>query len=138
MKRKTELMTLTLLLLITAASCRKVEIDSQEKETFLTFTKIGFYPAGEPRFTYRDSVHQMCLNSSRGLFRIQTNIQDTFMNIVLDDNPYECRMVLSELDYYDHSIRTTDKFEFECSKKTDDKIWLWDGYTKTGIIISVF
>jgi len=125
---------LCLLTLITG--CRKVEIDSSEKQVFLNHSAIGFYPGGVPRFTYQENIHQTCSNPSRHLFRIQTNIQDTCMNIALENRPsFEGNMVMSDLDYYDAGIRVTDKFEFECSRISDGKMWLWDGYTKTGVII---
>lgn len=139
MKRKTDILlsAITIILsLLTSISCRKVVIDSKEKEKFLTFTEMGFYPEGEPRFTYDENNHQKCINQTRGTFRIQTNTQDTCLHVALDSDPYEGEMVMSELDYSDSEIRISDQFEFECSKKTDGKMWLWDGYTKTGLIVS--
>lgn len=125
-------------LILALTSCREVVIDSPEKDKFLTFTDIGFYPEGEPRFTFNENIHQKCINPTRGTFRIQTNLQDTCLHIAIEDHPYEGGMVMSELDYFDTGTRISDQFELECSKKTDGKMWLWDGYTKTGLIISDF
>lgn len=138
MKRKTDILIQVMMIpvvILALTSCREVEIDSPEKDKFLTFTNIGFYPKGEPRFTYNENIHQRCVNPTRGTYRIQTDVQDTCLHITLDDNPYEGEMVMSELNYFDTGIRISDQFEFECSRKTDGKMWLWDGYTKTGLII---
>lgn len=130
---------LVLLMLPAVLSCRKVVIDSQEKEQFLIHSEIGFYPEGTPRFIYDESTHQMCTNPSRGQFRIQTSSQDTCLNIVMEKNNLsEGETVLSQLDYYDDNLKTSDQIELECSKKDDGKMWLWDGYTKTGLIISQY
>jgi len=118
-------------------SCRKIVIDSREKELFLNCSEVGFYPLGTPRFTYSERMHQMCRNPKRGLFRIQTNIQDTCMNIILEYSPSnEGDLLIADLDYYDPEERITDRYQFECSKLFGTRIWLWENYTKTGIILT--
>ena len=138
MNRIQTLMTAVLLLclLFFPTSCRKVVIDSEEKDYFLNCQQIGIYPEGLPLFTYNEARHQMCTNPSRGVFRIQTNAQDTCLNISLKDNPSrEGDRTTAEMNYIYSNDRIENLIQFECSKISGKKLWLWDGLSKTGIII---
>ncbi len=135
---RTEILTVTILLCILSftSSCRKVVIDSEEKDIFLHRQQIGIYTGGAELFIYNETKHQMCTNSSRGIFRIQTNSQDTCLNIALKGSPSrKGDFIMAELDYSDSGDRMEDMIQFECSKMSGDKLWFWDAYSKTGIII---
>ncbi|MBQ0006787.1 MAG: hypothetical protein KBS57_05230 [Alistipes sp.] len=135
---RTEILTVTILICILSftSSCRKVVIDSEEKDIFLNRQHIGIYTGGAALFIYNETKHQMCTNSSRGVFRIQTISQDTCLNISLKENPSrKGDLIMAEIDYSDPTDRMEDLIQFECSGMSGNKLWLWNGHSKTGIII---
>ena len=86
MKRKNKIgLILTVAAIITgAAACKDdiIKIDSLEKEIFLRETREGIYRNGAPLFLYSERYHQKAHNQDRLQFRIQTDEQDTCLNII--------------------------------------------------------
>lgn len=131
------LMFLTACLSAVLCSCRRdVEVDSPEKGAFLMEDAMGLYQDGEPEFVYAEMMHQMSRNDSRGMFRIQTDVQDTCLAVV-------CRIgtrkigssVTVWIDYENPRERISSEYEFECSRITGSGIWLWNSEYKLGIIV---
>jgi len=115
---------------------RDVNIDSLEKEKFLENDRVGFYIDGEPVFLYVESIHQKAVNAARGVFRFQTDVQDTCLNVTYKSEPRNVGVhVLIDMDYIEPRDRINLEYEFECSRITGSKIWLWDSETKNGMIL---
>jgi len=126
-----------LLCLSLQTSCRReVLIDSEEKELFLKMGETGFYRNGNPVFIYSESLHQKAENRSRGVFRFQTDVQDTCLNVRYASEPGNVGVhILINLDYIEPMDRINSEYQFECSKITGSGIWLWDPETRNGIIL---
>lgn len=134
MKNKSVILLVILLLL---SSCRNsIEIDSVEKEAFMQNETVGIYLMGNSVFTLNPSRHQETYNITRKQYRIQTDEQDTCLNIILETFPKNAGVHISTtLDYRDPKNILTNISLLECSKIYNDKIWFWDKKGSVGIII---
>lgn len=132
------IMLLTAIVLCTD-SCRElvIEIDSPEKESFLMETREGIYRGGRSLFVFDSERHQKAINTSRIQYRIQTDAQDTCLNITLDAIPQGAGVhITTSIDYRSPRDLISSMSRLECSRMESDKLWLWSPETLTGIIIS--
>ena len=130
----------TALVLIWAVSCneRYIEIDSIEKELFLRESAEGIYKNGEPLFLYSTERHQKATNQRRVQYRIQTDEQDTCLNIILDAIPRNAGVhITTSIDYRSPGELISSMSHLECSRADDDKLWLWSSGNLTGIILDI-
>lgn len=146
MKKRNE-NTLFFLLLITAAflfpeSCRErypVVLDTAEKEQFFYSETEGIYSEGEPLFLFDESLHQQSCNPKRLQYRFQTDIQDSCLNVIMETKPKTTGVhITTHIELIGGGKSVTNISVMECSKIMDDKYWLWDSYTATGVIIRLF
>ncbi len=121
------------------SSCKEeviIVVDSMQKRDFLSSDRPGYYLDGKPMFLLSDSLHQVCNNHSRKLFRVQTNEQDTSLNVILESIPNNIGVhILTTVTYLDPSNKSTNKIMMECSQMTEERVWFWDPQTYTGIIL---
>lgn len=132
------------ILLLTAALCtvscreRYIEIDSMEKEMFLKETEEGIYKEGQPLFKYKESHHQKALNPKRIQYRIQTDEQDTCLNVTMEAVPGSAGLhITTSIDYRSPGELISSMSHLECSRVADDKIWLWNSGSLTGVILDI-
>lgn len=120
-------------------SCRENEvvIYSPEKDHFVNQCNTpGYYVAGAAKFVYQPFNHQYSSNLARKLYRIQTNQQDSCLNVVMETIPSDIGVhIMTTIDYFDPETRESITLLMECSKFSSSKIWLWDSEAKRGIIL---
>lgn len=135
---KGRIIILLTIIICTASECGRnvVIVDSQEKKNFLESTEMGYYVDGKPFFIYDENIHQLCHNSKRNQIRIQTDNQNNFFNLALQSKPKtEGVRVVAQFDYSFFEDDGSYIILFECSKITEDYLWLWDAEEKRGLII---
>ncbi len=142
MKRKNKIgLILTVAAILTgAAACKDdiIKIDSLEKEIFLRETREGIYRNGAPLFLYSERYHQKAHNQDRLQFRMQTDEQDTCLNIILDAIPRNAGVhITTSIDYRSPGELISSMSHLECSRADDDKLWLWSSGNLTGIILDI-
>ncbi|HIZ87153.1 MAG TPA: hypothetical protein IAC03_03210 [Candidatus Coprenecus pullistercoris] len=139
--RKTEtILLLTIAAALCTASCREkvIEIDSLEKEIFLMESDEGIYRNGEPLFLFRDDRHQKALNPDRIQYRIQTDEQDTCLNVTMEALPGSAGVhITTSIDYRSPGDPISSMSHLECSRMADGRIWLWSPESLTGIIMDI-
>lgn len=130
----------TILLVFSLQSCREnvIQIDSVEKKMFLQESLEGIYSNGAPLFQFKGTYHQKAVNSFRLQYRIQTDEQDTCLNIILDALPKSAGVhITTYVDYRSPGELISDMSHFECSRIQDDRLWLWNSDNLTGIIMDI-
>lgn len=128
------------LLMISIQSCREnvIQIDSLEKKTFLQESLEGVYRNGSPLFQFKETSHQKAVNPARLQYRIQTDEQDTCMNIILDALPKSAGVhITTSIDYRSPGELISNMSHFECSRIQNDRLWLWSADNLTGIILDI-
>lgn len=129
---------LVIITLCTVSSCREkpIIIDSEEKRIFLETEATGLYIKGKPTIIYSESDCQMTYNKKRRQFRIQTDSQNNYFNVILESVPKTKGVnIITKLDYRINGEEKSLIMLFECSNISEENYWLWDGDTKTGVII---
>lgn len=126
------------LTILCTASCRDnlIEIDSPEKESFLRETTEGIYKNGKSLFKFDTEHHQKAVNPDRVQYRIQTDEQDTCLNVTLEALPGSPGVhITTSIDYRSPGELISSMSSLECSRVSDNKIWLWSPDSRTGIIL---
>lgn len=129
-----------ILLLFCCTACRDnaIEIDSMEKETFLNQNREGIYRNGNPLFVFNASRHQKASNSARLQYRMQTDEQDTCLNITLEAIPKSSGVhITTSIDYRSPGELISSMNHLECSKVQKNRLWLWNPDNLTGIIMDI-
>lgn len=122
------------------ASCHKnfIEIDSLEKEMFLRENREGIYKNGTTLFLYKKDIHQKALNSRRIQYRIQTDEQDTCLNVTMEAIPENTGThITTSIDYRSPGELISSMNHLECSRIAGDMLWLWNPDNLTGIIMDI-
>lgn len=140
MNRLRPILTLSVLTaLLACTACREdvIMIDSLEKEMFLRESTEGIYRNGEALFKFNPQSHQRAANPGRMQYRIQTDGQDTCLNVILDALPQSAGVhITTSIDYRSPGKLVSSMSHLECSRKDGDLIWLWSAENYTGIIIN--
>ena len=120
------------------ASCREkaIEIDSLEKELFLREDAEGIYKDGKALFLFNQDRHQKALNSMRHQYRIQTDEQDTCLNVMVEALPETAgTYITTSIDFRSPGEPISNMSHLECSRVNQDKVWLWNSGSLTGLIL---
>lgn len=128
-----------LFMVVSLLSCREqtVVIDSIEKEMFLETQDEGLYKGGREILVYDGHIHQKAYNPARRTYRIQTDNQAKYFNVVFESVPKSRGVhILTEFSYVSEEENITSKLLLECSMIDKNKIWFWDSEDKIGIIVS--
>ena len=128
------------LLLIYGSSYREqiIQIDSIEKEVFLRESREGVYRNGKPLFQFDNGHHQKAVNSSRLQYRIQTDEQDTCLNVMLEALPKSAGVhITTSIDYRSPGELISGMNHLECSRLEGKRLWLWSSDNLTGVIINL-
>ncbi len=129
-----------IVMLFCLSSCAEtvIEIDSAEKESFLKESREGIYRRGSSLFVFDEDRHQKAFNQSRIQYRIQTDVQDTCLNITLDAIPSSAGVhITTSIDYRSPGELISSMSRLECSRMDEYKLWLWSPESLTGIIIGL-
>ena len=134
---KIRLSILFAILLLASVSCREeIKIDSLEKMVFMSQDTIGLYNMGLRTFLFDPQLHQQSYNLSRRQYRLQTDEQDSCLNVIFEQYPEDKGdIITTSLDYRDTRTVINNTAGYECSKIRDNKIWLWNKEELIGIII---
>lgn len=128
------------LLVLSIQACREnvIQIDSQEKGLFLQESQEGLYRNGSTLFQFKETAHQKAVNPARLQYRIQTDEQDTCLNIILDALPKSAGVhITTSIDYRSPGELISNMGHFECSRIQNDRLWLWSSDNLTGIIMDI-
>lgn len=140
MKNIEAIVLTAILLALCCTSCRDdaIDIDSMEKEAFLNENREGIYRNGKAMFIYNSSRHQKAANMSRMQYRIQTDEQDTCLNITLEAIPKSTGVhITTSIDYRSPGELISSMNHLECSRIQKDRLWLWNPDNLTGIIMDI-
>lgn len=133
-----KLIPISLLLILCAASCREkaIAIDSLEKELFLREEAEGIYKNGKALFLFNQELHQKAVNPKRIQYRIQTDEQDTCLNVIMGAIPETAGAhITTSIDFRSPGELISSMSHLECSRVSTDKIWLWNSGSLTGLIL---
>ena len=139
MMKTIKLIPISLLLILCAASCREraIEIDSLEKELFLREEAEGIYKDGKALFLFNQKLHQKAVNPKRIQYRIQTDEQDTCLNVIMGAIPETAGAhITTSIDFRSPGDLISSMNHLECSRVSTDKIWLWNSGSLTGLILN--
>ena len=139
MTKTIKLIPISLLLILCAASCREnaIEIDSLEKELFLREEAEGIYKDGKALFLFNKGRHKKAVNSMRHQYRIQTDEQDTCLNVMMEAIPETAgEHITTSIDFRSPGELISNMSHLECSRISDNRIWLWNSGNLTGIILN--
>ena len=129
----------SLMIILCATSCgeKAIEIDSLEKELFLREEAEGIYKDGKALFLFNQERHQKAVNSNRIQCRIQTDEQDTCLNVTMATVPETAGAhITTSIDFRSPGELRSNMSHLECSRISADKIWLWNSGNLTGIIVN--
>ena len=138
MMKTIKLIPISLLFILCAASCREkaIEIDSLEKEQFLREEAEGIYKNGKALFLFNQELHQKAVNPKRIQYRIQTDEQDTCLNVIMGAIPETAGAhITTSIDFRSPGELISSMSHLECSRVSTDKIWLWNSGSLTGLIL---
>ncbi len=127
-----------LILLASLSSCERIKIviDSEQKRAFLASEKEGYYRNDAAVLLFDEDLHQKSFNKKRKQFRLQSDDQNEFMNIEMEALPKsEGVHILTKFHYKTKGSGLSITLLLECSKLSDEKIWLWDKENKIGLIV---
>lgn len=132
MKRIFCLMAVVLL----AVSCnRKLEEMELDAGTFVKFSDYGLVKGHKYLFKYDEQVCQMVNNEARGLLRMQSDTQSSFVNAVFSDSAHGVGVELAYKQETGDEIITL-SMEMVLLKREDKKVWLWSRDMNMGLIVS--
>ena len=125
------------ILLLASVSCREeIAIDSLEKMLFMKQDTVGLYNLGDKTFKYNSQLHQQSYNLSRKQYRLQTDEQDSCLNVIFEKYPQNTGdIITTSLDYRDTRNIINHTVDYECSKIVHNQIWLWNKKDLVGIIL---
>lgn len=127
-----------LFIIVALSSCDKprIIIDSDQKRAFLVSEKEGYYRNDAAILLFDEELHQKVLNKKRRQFRIQSDTQNEFINIELEAFPKsEGVHILTKFHYRKSDADLSMTILLECSKLTEEKMWLWNKESKIGLIV---
>lgn len=129
---------ISLILLLSCMEKFPVILDSEEKENFFYSEREGIYSEGKPVFILDKYRHQESVNQKRLQYRIQTDSQDTCLNIIMDKKPKTTGIHITvRTEYHLNGNPGSSVSVMECSRILDNRYWLWDSGSMTGIILSL-
>jgi len=113
---------------------------SAERNSFESAYVEGMYIGGSLVLAYDEDSFQKSVNQARKTYRIQSDDQKRFMNIVYsgelpDAEGDECACTLNYS--LEDGNRTMLIVKFVVVKASGDYLWLWNEIQKTGVIVPV-
>ena len=128
---------LFVLLSVAFVSCSdSIVLDSPEKQIFVDSSVEGLYEDGLPIFTYNSENHQIAFNEKRKMFRLQTDEQDSVLNVIFVQYPLKLGAVVPiRIEYRTPVDVFSSESNFELSRHDKNYIWLWDRRHKTGLVV---
>lgn len=129
---------ISIFLLLSCMEKYPVILDSEEKESFFYSEREGIYSEGKPVFILDKYRHQLSINPKRLQYRIQTDSQDTCLNIIMDKKPKTTGVHITvRTEFILNGNPGNCVSVMECSRILDNRYWLWDSGAMTGIILSL-
>lgn len=105
---------------------------------FVKQSDIGLFGDNNNIFRYNDADCQIAFNKGRKMLRLQTDEQIYYVNIVFGSLLNASNEVVNiEIDYKTQNNQFAASLEMIVVKMDDEKYWLWNENTKTGIILPI-
>lgn len=128
--------SIVVILLLFSCQEKEILIDSEEKAIFLKSEGLGYYKGGSSVLLYDKSRHQIVINFKRHLFRLQSDAQEEYINVMLETIPRsQGNHIIISFMLFSGEGAGSYVHLFECSRMSNDKMWFWNADTKQGIII---
>lgn len=128
------LLTLVSLLFFSCAKKSKL-IDSPLKQEFVeNCVLLGLYTDSKPIYVYDEHLYQMSVNPQRKSFRLQTDIQSTYLNITIDKIVDEGGFVTVKLERFASGKDVHTVCKMQCLKASPECLWLWDEERSISVI----
>lgn len=114
------------------------ETKSKEYKSFENALAVGLYKQGECVLAYDENSFQESVNTLRRTYRFQSDDQTRYMNVVFSGTlpstvEDECDCTISYSPAAEGG--TILVVRLNVIKVTDDYLWLWNEFQKTGIVI---
>lgn len=133
---------LTALIMLAVAGCKpdpnNLTPKSKELTELLAINVEGMYVNSSPRFIYEEAIHQIVINPTKLIYRIQTDDLNSLLQCKLSSRPAQ----LAEQTVMVVQLRVTPSvspqtYTVTLEKQTDSKMWLWEESSKTGFIVTL-
>ncbi len=121
-----------------AVSCTKDDdtgdILREEREAFAAQTEIGVYPKGESALTFDRDAHQLYLNPSAGVFRLQNDTGESYLKVTLTEAPQQGSVTGLTLNN-NMGLTNLNADDAEVIRLSGGNCWIWSDSNHTGVII---
>ncbi len=127
------------ILCIAVVSCRKDDGgkgDIMELEDFIEKRECGLVGYGGYLFKYSGKDCQISVNLRRRYIRMQNDIQTDYVHAEFDELPYETgKNMKVGMRYRVSTDEIVNTIPMTSVRVTADKVWLWNGENRIGLII---
>ena len=107
---------------------------SAERNALLASTQYGIYQEGRDSFVFNKTLHQLYVNPSKNIYRIQTDAGTRFAELTLAGTPTAKKGVSATLTQNVGLIAVT--LDNVILLQTDEEhLWLWCDDAHTGFIV---
>lgn len=122
-----------LVMLLIVSACN----DDKFIEPFINSDELRLVQRGKTLFVYNPNTCQISFNRKKGQFRVQTDDMQDFYAITLSEIPvFEGQEVSGTLVWTTASeVNAIKNVSFSTKKIEADKIWLWTGNAKIGVVV---
>lgn len=122
-----------LVMLLIVSACN----DDKFIEPFINSDELRLVQRGKTLFAYNPNTCQISFNRKKGQFRVQTDDMQDFYTITLSEIPvFEGQEVSGTLVWTTASeVNAIKNVSFSTKKIEADKIWLWTGNAKIGVVV---
>ena len=122
-----------LVMLLIVSACN----DDKFIEPFINSDELRLVQRGKTLFVYNPNTCQISFNRKKGQFRVQTDDMQDFYTITLSEIPvFEGQEVSGTLVWTTASeVNAIKNVSFSTKKIEADKIWLWTGNAKIGVVV---
>lgn len=122
-------------------SCKTDEPENtpdKDLTQFLTKNAEGMYVNSSPVMELNMDLHQVSVNTTKLIYRIQTDAQNNYINCKLASKPANIgdpTEIAVNMQIENNS--TLKKYSVTLQKISQTKMWLWESSSKTGFIITM-
>jgi hypothetical protein len=141
-EQRVKFLGLILLYIITISSfisCNRNDDSSSKEETnFMLKETPGLFMNGRYCFEYNNKTCQFVINKRRKQYRLQTDNQSYYMNVIMNKFPTMMNEEITvELSYKLGSVENVKNVILNVVKVNSDIFWLWSDEEKLGIVYSL-
>lgn len=105
-----------------------------ERNALLASTQYGIYQEGRDSFVFNKTLHQLYVNPSKRIYRIQTDNAARYAELTLAETPTAKKGAAGTLTQ-NVGLTTVTLDEIILLKADDERLWLWCDNAHTGFIV---